>query len=274
MPLRYGVASTPSAMLTTRACSLIALPPAVTRKSTSIPLRTAAGHWIQRGAEKHEPGRRRDLPHPPVHREHSAVRRLHLDVDLAAGRASKRQTGFVKPCGPHQTARCSASSRPGTPVRWAPRSCARSRCHTGGRRLPAAGHGWPRRLPAAVTACRHVSSSPSAEVPLDSCPAGPGSVPRTWRTAPASRAHRATVLPGRCRAATGMAAARDQPGAFQHLEVLGDRGQAHCEGRGKFLHVGRAAGQPLQDRPARRIGQRANVRLSVSCIIVFNHTVS
>src|SRR6185295_7880532 len=52
-----------------------------------------------------------------------------------------------------------------------------------------------------------------------------------------------------------LAAARDQPGALQHLEVLGDRRKAHVEGFGQLGDRRLAQRQPSQDRPAGRIGK-------------------
>ena len=56
-------------------------------------------------------------------------------------------------------------------------------------------------------------------------------------------------------AALGVAAARDQAGALQHLEMLGDRGLAHRERLGELVHRGLAQRQPGEDRPARRVGK-------------------
>src|SRR5271166_5421734 len=50
-----------------------------------------------------------------------------------------------------------------------------------------------------------------------------------------------------------LTAAGDQAGVLQHLEVLGDRGEAHVERFGQFGDRGLAGGQPCQDRPARRV---------------------
>src|SRR6185369_2700248 len=47
-----------------------------------------------------------------------------------------------------------------------------------------------------------------------------------------------------------MAAARDQPGALQHLEMLGDRGRADGERCRQLLHRGLARYEPRQDGPA------------------------
>src|SRR6516162_1637222 len=53
-----------------------------------------------------------------------------------------------------------------------------------------------------------------------------------------------------------LAAARDQPGAFQHLQVLGDGGKTHRKGLGELADRGLACGQPCQDRAPGRIGER------------------
>jgi hypothetical protein len=55
----------------------------------------------------------------------------------------------------------------------------------------------------------------------------------------------------------GVATSADEPGALEHLEVPGDGLQAHVERLGQLVH-GRLAvlGQPDEDRPAGRVGQR------------------
>src|SRR6516162_3166472 len=50
------------------------------------------------------------------------------------------------------------------------------------------------------------------------------------------------------------AATRDQPGPFQHLQVLGDGGKTHRKRLGEFADRGLARGQPCQDSAPRRIG--------------------
>jgi len=52
-----------------------------------------------------------------------------------------------------------------------------------------------------------------------------------------------------------LAAARDQAGALQHLEMLGDGGEAHLEGLCQLRHRGLAQRQPRQDGPPRGIGE-------------------
>jgi hypothetical protein len=51
------------------------------------------------------------------------------------------------------------------------------------------------------------------------------------------------------------AAARDQAGALQHLEMLGHRRQAHGEGFRQLRHRGFAQSEPRQDGPAGGIGK-------------------
>src|SRR5207245_8454315 len=52
-----------------------------------------------------------------------------------------------------------------------------------------------------------------------------------------------------------LAAARDQAGALQHLEMLRDAGKAHVEGLGELGHRGLAQSEPCQDGAPRRIGE-------------------
>src|SRR5487761_2594010 len=49
---------------------------------------------------------------------------------------------------------------------------------------------------------------------------------------------------------------RDQPGVFQHLEMLGDGGPAQLERLGEFAHRGLAQCEPGQKGAPRRIGER------------------
>src|SRR5581483_7025000 len=52
-----------------------------------------------------------------------------------------------------------------------------------------------------------------------------------------------------------LAAARNQAGALQHAQVLGDGGTADRERRRQLLHRGGAGGEAGEDRPSRRIGE-------------------
>src|SRR5713101_3497922 len=52
-----------------------------------------------------------------------------------------------------------------------------------------------------------------------------------------------------------LATARDQTGALQHLEVLGDGGKAHLEGRGQLRDRGLAGDEASKDRAPGGIGE-------------------
>src|SRR5262245_51816842 len=54
----------------------------------------------------------------------------------------------------------------------------------------------------------------------------------------------------------GLAAADDQAGAFQHLQVLGDRRAGYVEGLCQFGNRSRSERQPSENGPAGRIGER------------------
>ena len=56
-------------------------------------------------------------------------------------------------------------------------------------------------------------------------------------------------------AALGVLAAVDQAGAFQHLQVFGNRRLAHGEGLGQFVHRGFPRSQPGQDGAAGGVGE-------------------
>src|SRR6516165_324860 len=53
-----------------------------------------------------------------------------------------------------------------------------------------------------------------------------------------------------------LAAACDQAGALKHLQVLRDRRKSHGERLGEFGHRGFAQGEPRQNGPASRVGER------------------
>ncbi len=57
------------------------------------------------------------------------------------------------------------------------------------------------------------------------------------------------------RAALAVAAATDEAGTLQHLEVLGDGGLRERGGLGKLDDTSLAGGQALQDGPAGGIGE-------------------
>src|SRR5580698_2702782 len=58
---------------------------------------------------------------------------------------------------------------------------------------------------------------------------------------------------------------RDQAGVLKHLQVLGDRRLGHAEGRGELGNGRLAFGQPGQDRPPRRVGERPEYQAELVC---------
>src|SRR5581483_4296559 len=63
-----------------------------------------------------------------------------------------------------------------------------------------------------------------------------------------------------------LAAAADQPGALEHLEMLGDGGAADVEWRGELGDRGLPQRQAGEDRPARGVGQRGEgVAKAIRC---------
>ncbi len=73
--------------------------------------------------------------------------------------------------------------------------------------------------------------------------------------------------------ALSVAAARNQAGAFQHFEVLGDGGLGHGERLGKICDRGLAGGEAGENGAARGIGKRSEggVEGVLSCITVKFH---
>jgi hypothetical protein len=69
--------------------------------------------------------------------------------------------------------------------------------------------------------------------------------------------------------------AGDQPGAFEHLEVLRHGPQADRELFGQLVHRRLAARKPREDGPSRRIGERGEGGAElVDCHPVFNLSVN
>ena len=74
------------------------------------------------------------------------------------------------------------------------------------------------------------------------------------------------------------AVARDQTGALQHLQVLGDGRQGHLEGMGELADRGLAEGEAGQDGPPRRVGESGKggaerVGHSSSGVVIINQLV-
>jgi hypothetical protein len=65
------------------------------------------------------------------------------------------------------------------------------------------------------------------------------------------------------RPALGVAAARDQAGALEHLEVLGDRGLAHVVRFSELEHRGLAPGQLGDHRATGPVGEGGERRVQV-----------
>ena len=63
------------------------------------------------------------------------------------------------------------------------------------------------------------------------------------------------LRPQTARARLPLAAALDQPGALEHLEVTRDRGQAHRERRGQLVDRRLPLREPREDRAARGVGE-------------------
>lgn len=82
--------------------------------------------------------------------------------------------------------------------------------------------------------------------------------------------HRARRQPAPAHPA--LAAAVDQPGALQHAQVLGDRGEGNTERLSQRCDGGLAGGEAGQDRAARGVGQRAEGGVQGGRLIL-NHVV-
>src|SRR5215469_12873618 len=75
-------------------------------------------------------------------------------------------------------------------------------------------------------------------------------------------AQRARLEPARARLCE--AAAADESGALEHLQVFGDCRLAHRERPCQFHHTGLALGEPRQDGAASRVGERGERRVEVA----------
>src|SRR5580704_49001 len=176
------------------------------------------------------------------------------------GRASISQTGLVKPLGPHHFARCAGSvhilntsSRGASMMRL--RMSSRSAAAVAGCAI------WmvPRMVgsAASLVRSRFLSGLDFLQVfvqPVEALFPEPavmfdpiGGVLQWRRLEPA-------------RPPLRRAAARDQAGTLEHLQMLRDRRQADLERFGQFGNRRLARGEPRQDRPPRRIGERRQGR--------------
>src|SRR2546426_2328310 len=157
------------------------------------------------------------------------------------GRTSIAQDGVVNPCGPHQRTRRSGSVQA---LKTRERGASNTRVMTSSRSagvvalLPAA-MSPPFRLQLAQIALQAIEALlPETAIVLQ--PVG-GLLERS-RLEPAGPPLR-------------LATARDQTGALQYLEVLGDGGKAHLEGLGQVRDRRLAPGETSQDRAPGGIGE-------------------
>src|SRR6516225_7140394 len=159
------------------------------------------------------------------------------------GRTSIPAEIVVKPRGPHQRARCSGSVHI---LKTSRRGALKTRVMTNSR--PAAG-----AAASAVAVTLPFRALQLAEIVVEAIKAVVPKMPVVLEPL-------GSVLerPGGNPAGPplGLAAAPDQPGALQHLQVLRDRGKAHCEGFGELADRGLARGEACEDRAPRRVGER------------------
>ncbi len=65
----------------------------------------------------------------------------------------------------------------------------------------------------------------------------------------------------------GILLAPDQPGGFEHLDVLGDGGKAHVMGLGELAHARLALRQPRENGAAGRIGKRVKEQREIGIML-------
>src|SRR6516165_5949896 len=159
------------------------------------------------------------------------------------GRTSIPAEIAIKPRGPHQHARCSGSVHI---LKTSRRGASKTRVMTSSR--PVAGV-----ADSAVAAILPLRALQVAEIVVEAIKAV---IPKM----PVLLEPLGSVLerPGSNPAGPplGLAAAPDQPGPLQHLQVLGDCWKAHCKGFGELADRGFAPGEACEDRAPRRIGER------------------
>src|SRR5213594_3367167 len=152
------------------------------------------------------------------------------------GRTSIVHEGIVKPCGPHQRTRRSGSVQA---LRTRRRGASKTRVRTSSRSADSVAA----LVLAAMFLLQKVVQAIEALLPEASVVFEPvRSVLERTRPEPAG-------------SPLGLAAARDQAGALQHLEVLGDGGKAHLEGLGQLRDPGLARAEASKDRAPGGIGQ-------------------
>src|SRR5207302_4253877 len=158
------------------------------------------------------------------------------------GRASILYDGIVKPWGPHQPTRCSGSVQALNTTRGGAskkRETTSSRCADSVATLLAAAMFLLLLFQLTQIVFQAIEALlPEAAIVLQ--PVG-GVLERT-RLEPAGTPLR-------------LATARDQAGALQHLEVLGDGGKAHLEWLAQLRDRGHTGGEASEDRTPGGIGE-------------------
>src|SRR5207249_7688434 len=158
------------------------------------------------------------------------------------GRTSISQKGVVKPCGPHQRARCSGSVQA---LKTRRRGASKTRVMTSSRSSV-----WVAALVLASTCLpllfqlvQIILQAVKALLPEAAVVLQPvGGVFERPCPEPAG--------PPLC-----LATARDQTGALEHLEVLRDGGKAHLERAGQLRDRSLARGEARKDCAPRGIGE-------------------
>src|SRR3954452_283262 len=152
---------------------------------------------------------------------------------------------MVKPLGPNQRFRCSASvnrrqtrSRGASTTRVMTKGC-----------MPPASAGRVSVPAIARLSCRLPQL---AEVVLE--PVEP-LLPKGAVAVEPARRLLERLGGAAAQARPSLPAPRDEAGALQHLQVLGDGRQAYREGPGQLRHRGLARGEPRQDGAPRRVRQ-------------------
>src|SRR5579872_1467460 len=161
---------------------------------------------------------------------------------------SKAKVVIEKPVGPHQWARCSAvvkalnTSSRGAAIR---RSMTIERASSGSAAAPDAA--WAERVIELILLLKLL------QVVFQAIEAALEELAETDEIFGGLLQPRG-LQPAR--SALGVAAAADQAGLLQHVEVLGHRRAGHGERLCQFAHRRLAERQPRQDRPAGGVGER------------------
>src|SRR5580658_5668038 len=163
------------------------------------------------------------------------------------GLMSMSQNVVVKPCGPHQRATCSGSIHALNTRR---RGASMTRVTTSCRSVASA---------AAVSVATSMAAPTLFPLPLQILQIGLETIEALLPEGAIMLQPIRGVLEWTRLEPTWsplrLAATRDQPGAFQHFQVLGNAGKAHGERLGQFGDRGLAGRKSRQDRAPRGIGE-------------------